>query len=102
MFCLTSWAELATFRCNALISLSSLFSNFAFILSSGVGDRSCCVFLLVDALGVADPLPVMLRRRLKTRSQRGILVSSKYMATPADIKLQVRNAQLVKSWSLVW
>ena len=84
MFCLTSWAELATFRCNALISLSSLFSNFAFILSSGVGDRSCCVFLLVDACGVAEPLLVMLRRRLKTRSQRGILVSSKYMATLAD------------------
>ena len=84
MFCLTSWAELATFRCNALISLSSLFSNLVFILSSGVGDRSCCVFLLVDACGVAEPLLVMLRRRLKTCSQRGILVSSKYMATLAD------------------
>ena len=85
MFCLTSLDELATCHCNALTSLSSLFSNLVFIRSSDVGDSSCCVFLLEDAEDDAEPLPVMLRRRLKTRSQRGTVVSSKYMATLADV-----------------
>ena len=86
MFCLTSLVALATCRCNALTSLSSLFSILVFIRSSDiVDDCSECVFLLEDAEDDAEPLLVMLRRRLKTRSQRGIVVSSKYMATLADV-----------------